>query len=83
MDRVAEASYTTARLVRLGLCCGMSRDHECLVAESLAGGLSAEWSSGHGSWLEIQRSGFDTRRYRISLRSSGSGTASTRPRECN
>jgi hypothetical protein len=23
------------------------------------------WSSGHSSWLQIQRSGFDSRRYQI------------------
>jgi hypothetical protein len=37
------------------------------------------WSSGQSSWLQIQRSGFDSRRSDF-LRSSGSGTGSTQPR---
>jgi hypothetical protein len=40
------------------------------------------WSSGQSSWLQIQRSGFDSRSYKF-LGSSGSGMGSTQPRECN
>jgi hypothetical protein len=32
------------------------------------------WSSGQSSWLQILRPGFNSRRYQISLRNSGSGT---------
>jgi hypothetical protein len=38
------------------------------------------WSSGQSSWLQIQRSGFNSRRYHF-LSSSGSGTVSTQLRE--
>jgi hypothetical protein len=42
------------------------------------------WSSGHSSWLQIQRSGsgFDSSLPDF-LRSSGPGTGSTHPREYN
>jgi hypothetical protein len=39
------------------------------------------WSSGHSSWLQIQRSGLDSRP--DFLRSSGPGTGSSQPREYN
>jgi hypothetical protein len=39
------------------------------------------WSSGHSSWLQIRRPGFDSRHYQKN--SSGSGTGSTQPREYN
>jgi hypothetical protein len=39
------------------------------------------WSSGQSSWLQIRRSGFDSRHYQ--KKSSGSGTGSTQPREYN
>jgi hypothetical protein len=39
-------------------------------------------SDGRSSWLQIQRSGFDSRGYQIFL-SSGSETGSTQPREYN
>jgi hypothetical protein len=29
--------------------------------------MTALWSSGHSSWLQIERSGFDSRRYQIFL----------------
>jgi hypothetical protein len=41
------------------------------------------WSNGQCSWLHIQRSGFDSLRYQIFFRSSGSGTGPTEPREYN
>jgi hypothetical protein len=41
------------------------------------------WSSGQSSWLQTQRSGFDSRALPDFLRSSGSGTGSTQPREYN
>jgi hypothetical protein len=40
------------------------------------------WSSGQSSWLQIQRSRFDSRHYQ-KKKSSGSGTGSTQPREYN
>jgi hypothetical protein len=39
------------------------------------------WSSDQSSWLQIRRPGFDSRHYQI--KSSGSGTGSTQPREYN
>jgi hypothetical protein len=39
------------------------------------------WSSSQSSWLQIQRPGLDSRSSH--LRSSGSGTGSTQPREYN
>jgi hypothetical protein len=41
------------------------------------------WSSGQSSRLEIQRSGFVSRRYQIFWEVVGSGTGSTQPREYN
>jgi hypothetical protein len=40
------------------------------------------WSRGQSSWLQIEESGFDSRLPDF-LRSSGSGTGSTQPREYN
>jgi hypothetical protein len=37
------------------------------------------WSSGLSSWLQIQRSGFDSRRYQILWEKMVSGTGSTQP----
>jgi hypothetical protein len=39
------------------------------------------WSSDQSSWLQIRRSGFDSRHYQ--KKSNGSGTGSTQPREYN
>jgi hypothetical protein len=39
------------------------------------------WSSGQSSWLQIQRSRFDSLALPEFLRSSGSGTGSTQARE--
>jgi hypothetical protein len=39
------------------------------------------WSSGHSTWLQIRRPGFDSRHYKE--KHSGSGTGSTQPREYN
>jgi hypothetical protein len=41
------------------------------------------WSSGHSSWLQIQRSRVRVPALPNFLRSSGSGTGSTQPREDN
>jgi hypothetical protein len=41
------------------------------------------WSSGQSSWLQIRRSGFDSRHYQKKRKSTGSGTGSTQPREYN
>jgi hypothetical protein len=41
------------------------------------------WSSGQSSWLQIQRPRFDSAALSHLLRSSGSGTGSTQPREHN
>jgi hypothetical protein len=41
------------------------------------------WSSGQSSWLQIQRPGFRFPALPDFLRSSGSGTGSTQPREYN
>jgi hypothetical protein len=41
------------------------------------------WSSGQSSWLQIQRSRIRFRALPDFLRSSGSGTGSTQPREYN
>jgi hypothetical protein len=46
-------------------------------------GRPPPWSSGQNSWLQIQRSEFDSRRYHNFLRSSESGTGFAQPRECN
>jgi hypothetical protein len=58
--------------------CEVRTEFICYVKES----RPPVWSSGQSSWLQIQRSG------RFSalpdfLRSSGSGTGSTQPREYN
>jgi hypothetical protein len=39
------------------------------------------WSSGHSSWLQIRRPGFDSRHYQ--KKNNGSGKGSTQPREYN
>jgi hypothetical protein len=41
------------------------------------------WSSGQSSWLHIQRSWVQFPALQDFLRSSGSGTESTQPREYN
>jgi hypothetical protein len=41
------------------------------------------WCSGQSSWLQIQKSGFDSRALPDFLRSGRSGTGSTQPREYN
>jgi hypothetical protein len=41
------------------------------------------WSSDQSSWLQIQRSGFDSPALTDFLRSSASGTGFTQPREYN
>jgi hypothetical protein len=41
------------------------------------------WSSGYSSWLQIQRSRIRIPALSDFLRSSGSGTGSTEPREYN
>jgi hypothetical protein len=38
--------------------------HTCLI--STTNKRNNKWSSGQSSWLQIQRSGFDSRRYMIS-----------------
>jgi hypothetical protein len=40
------------------------------------------WSSGHSSWLQIRRPGYDSRHYQ-KKKGSGSGTGVTQPREYN
>jgi hypothetical protein len=40
------------------------------------------WSSGQSSWLQIQRSGFDSWRYQM-FREVESGTGSNQPHEYN
>jgi hypothetical protein len=41
------------------------------------------WSSGQSTWLQMQKSGFDSRHLPVFLKSSGTGKVSTQPREDN
>jgi hypothetical protein len=57
--------------------------HPNLSCHPVSGMQLALWSSGQSSWLQIQRSRFDSRRYKVYWDVVGVERGSTYPREYN